>query len=220
MAFKVLIACEVSQIICSEFRNLGVEAYSCDLLPTSGLYPQWHILGDAVREAYSGQYSFMIAHPPCQYLSNAGNRYLNSKIYGSQAFDRHYRRFLAASFFMQLYNAPIQHIAIENPVGFINPIIKPSQIINPYYFGEAEKKRTCLWLKNLPALFHTAVNTLFEPSTHVPVEPVYISKNGKQHFFTESITGHIHNSSSLRSRSFKSIAKAMAFQWSTYLNLL
>ena len=76
---KILVACEESQAITKEFRALGYEAYSCDLLPASGGYPEWHIQGDAIAEAYSGKYDLMVAHPPCTYLAVSGNRWLYNK---------------------------------------------------------------------------------------------------------------------------------------------
>ena len=76
---KILVACEESQAITKAFRKLGFEAYSCDLLPASGGYPEWHIQGDAIEEAYLNDYDLMIAHPPCTYLAVSGARWLYNK---------------------------------------------------------------------------------------------------------------------------------------------
>ncbi len=82
---KVLIACEESQVVCKAFRELGHEAYSCDLQECSGGYPEWHINGDAIEQAYSGKYDLMIAHPPCTYLSYAGIGWFNIEKWGEKA---------------------------------------------------------------------------------------------------------------------------------------
>jgi len=146
---KVLVACEESQRVTIEFRKLGIEAYSCDVLNCSGGYPEWHIKGDAIKEAYSGKYDMIIAHPPCTYLSNAGARHLYPKGILNQ--DRYEKGLVAKDFFMKLLNAPIEKICIENPVqSKIFNIPKYNQVIEPYYFGDPFKKKTCLWLKNLP----------------------------------------------------------------------
>ena len=152
MAKKVLIACEESQAITKEFRALGYEAYSCDLLPASGGHPEWHIQGDAIAEAYSGKYDLMIAHPPCTYLAVSGNRWLYNKD-GSRNEERYKAQAEALDFVRVLMKAPIKHIAIENPVSVISSKIrKPEQIIQPWQFGDEAQKTTCLWLKNLPKL--------------------------------------------------------------------
>lgn len=153
---KVLIACEESQAICKEFRRLWHEAYSCDILPCSWGHPEWHIQWDAIEEAYSGKYDLMIAHPPCTYLSNAWARFLYPW------WELNHKRYAmwmeAREFFMKLYNAPIKYIAVENPVpSKIFWLPKYSQIIEPYYFGDPYKKKTCLWLKWLPPIHPTNI---------------------------------------------------------------
>ena len=154
---KVLIACEESQAITKEFRALGIEAYSCDLLPCSGGHPEWHIQGDALKEAYSGKYSLMMAHPPCTYLAVSGAAWLYNKD-GSRNEERWKNQAEALDFVKALMNAPIDFIAVENPVSVISTQIrKPDQIIHPWQFGDQASKSTCLWLKNLPKIKPTKI---------------------------------------------------------------
>ena len=193
---KILIACEESQEVCKAFRKKGHEAYSCDILPCSGGHPEWHIQGDAVKEAYSGKYDMMIAHPPCTYLSNAGARFLYPKGVLNQ--DRLKLGLEAKVFFMQLLEAPIEKIVVENPVqSTVFGIRKYDQVIEPYFFGHPFKKKTCLWLKNVEELEST--NILEKPqSTKVPGN--WFNKGGKDR-------------QKNRSKTFPGIAKAMAEQW-------
>ncbi len=215
---KILIACEESQAVCIEFRKLGFEAYSCDIQECSGGHPEWHIQGDAIEQAYSGHYEMMIAHPPCTYLSNAGVGYFNIERYGMKALERWKNRIEAAEFFMQLWNAPIGKICIENPVGFMNNNLHATQVIHPYYFGDNDKKRTCLWIKGLPPLNYAMSDTLFDSKTAAP-EPVatYFDKSGKPRYFTDAYSGSNNETKMLRSKTFPGIAKAMATQWSKVL---
>jgi len=111
---KILIACEESQVVTIAFRNLGFEAYSCDIQECSGGYPEWHIQGDAIQEAYSGTYDLMIAHPPCTYLSKAGARWMFPTA-GNISQDRYASAMKGKEFFLKLLNAPIKYIAVENP---------------------------------------------------------------------------------------------------------
>ncbi len=193
---KVLVACEESQRVTIEFRKLGIEAYSCDVLNCSGGYPEWHIKGDAIKEAYSGKYDMMIAHPPCTYLSNAGARHLYPKGILNQ--DRYEKGLVAKDFFMKLLNAPIEKICIENPVqSKIFNIPKYNQVIEPYYFGDPFKKKTCLWLKNLPPLESTDI--INKPQSTM-IAGNWYNKGGKDR-------------QKNRSKTFKGIAKAIATQW-------
>ena len=193
---KVLVACEESQRVTIEFRKLGIEAYSCDVLNCSGGYPEWHIKGDAIKEAYSGKYDMMIAHPPCTYLSNAGARHLYPKGILNQ--DRYEKGLVAKDFFMKLLNAPIEKICIENPVqSKIFNIPKYNQVIEPYYFGDPFKKKTCLWLKNLPPLESTDI---INKPLSTKIAGNWYNKGGKDR-------------QKNRSKTFKGIAKAIATQW-------
>ena len=216
MAKKILVACEESQAITKEFRALGYEAYSCDLLPASGGYPEWHIQGDAIAEAYSGKYDLMVAHPPCTYLAVSGNRWLYNKD-GSKNEERYKAQAEALDFVRVLMKAPIKHIAIENPVSVISSKIrKPEQIIQPWQFGDEAQKTTCLWLKNLPKLEHTKIvdkGSFWE----------FTSKKGKKKRFSKWYTDALTKAKTpeerrtLRSKTFPGIAKAVADQWSKAL---
>lgn len=193
---KILIACEESQTVCKAFRAKGHEAYSCDILPSSGGHPEWHIQGDALLEAYSGKYDMMIAHPPCTYLSNAGARFLYPKGILNQ--DRLNKGLEAKEFFLKLLNAPIEKICVENPIqSKIFGIEKYTQIIEPYYFGHPFKKKTCLWLKNLPELKPT---NLLEKPESTKIAGNWFNKGGKER-------------QKNRSKTFKGIAEALASQW-------
>lgn len=122
---KILIACEESQTVCKAFREKGHEAYSCDIQDCSGGHPEWHIKDDVLK-VINDNWDMMIAHPPCTYLSHAGNGRFNIEKYGQNAIDRIQKRKEAELFFLKFYNSNIPKIAIENPRGSMNRIIKPS----------------------------------------------------------------------------------------------
>lgn len=236
---KVLIACEESQAVTIEFRKLGVEAYSCDIVECSGGHPEWHIKGDVLKyldglyvckcgnlfEGGLGKYgccdvsklitwNMMIAFPPCTHLAVSGAAWFEQKRKdGSQQG--------AIDFFMELVNAPIAKIAIENPVGIMSTNHKkPSQIIQPFYFGDAVKKTTCLWLKELNPLFHAKGKDLFNDTiTHVLPELLTMQskKTGKVRTYSKweyEASCKQDNRKEIRSKTFVGIAKAMAAQWS------
>ena len=211
---KVLVACEESQAVTIEFRKLGHEAFSCDILPSSGGHPEWHILGDVVP-LLSMKWDMIIAFPPCTYLTNAGTRHFSRRINSEEkVLLREEKRDDAVDFFMLFANAVCEKICIENPVGYMNKIYrKPDQIIHPYYFGDPYTKRTCLWLKGLPALIYT------DTITKKP-DPIYICQgekcNGKKIGWCEgirNIKGGQKERAKARSKTFPGIAKAMALQW-------
>jgi hypothetical protein len=185
---KVLVACEESQEVCKAFRELGHRAFSCDILPCSGGHPKWHIQDDVLKHLDDG-WDLMIAHPPCTHLAVSGARWFKNKRAKQQK---------ARDFFMDLMNAPIEKIALENPIGVMSSYFrKPNQIIQPWQFGHGETKATCLWLKNLPLLKPTEIVEGREKRIH-KMPP---SKDrGK-----------------LRSKTFLGIAKAMAEQWGNYI---
>lgn len=154
---RVLVACEESQEVCKAFRALGHEAYSCDIIPCSGGYPEWHIQCDAL-ELLKMRWDLIIAHPPCTYLCVSGNAYFNEEKYGENARERKREREKAADFFMQFVNADCEKVAVENPVGFMSTRFrKPDCIVQPWQFGHPYTKTTCLWLKGLPPLKPTDV---------------------------------------------------------------
>lgn len=179
---------------------MGHQAWSCDLLP-SERQPGSHFLGD-VREILERnlKWDLMIAHPPCTYLSYAGNVWLKQP-------GRIEKRKAAMEFFLALALAPIRRVAIENPVGYPQKAWrKPDQVIHPYHFGHAVRKATCLWLKNLPALKHPEV----EPPPAMRIDGV----TGRNRHWVDSFPGgNIEKRRRERSRTFQGIANAMADQW-------
>jgi site-specific DNA-cytosine methylase len=205
---KILIACEESQAVTIEFRKLGFKAFSCDILDCSGGHPEWHIKGDVLKELNKG-YDMMIAFPPCTHLAVSGARHFEEK-------RKDGRQQQGIDFFMDIVNAPIPRIAVENPVGIMSKLYKkPSQIIQPYYFGDSFQKTTCLWLKNLPPLYHNDKPNLFDDVvTHTSKGEFVTFKSGKRmaKWFADSY-GDGHK----RSKTFPGIAKAMAEQWSKIL---
>ena len=219
---KVLIVCEESQRVCMAFRKMGHEAYSCDIIDCSGNHPEWHIKTDCIPllnghccfftcdnqfHRIDTQWDLIIAHPPCTFLTNTGNRWFDVEKYGEKAIQRAKDREEAIEFFMRIANCHCKRIAIENPIGVMSTRYrKPNQIIHPYMFGDPERKATCLWLKNLPNLKPTNV-----------VEPNIIHyKNGKGtdspwHMNTMSLPKE--ERSKERSKTFWGIANAMGEQW-------
>lgn len=218
---KVLVACEESQRVCTEFRKIGHEAYSCDILECSGGHPEWHIREDVIDIIYNhkcfmtcdgmfhniDKWDLIVAHPPCTYLTNTGNKWFNVEKYGNEALKRCYLRGKSIDFFMKFVHAGCEKVAIENPIGCMSTYYrKPDQIIHPYMFGDPERKSTCLWLKGLPKLIPTNI-----------VEPNIIKyKNGKGtdspwHMNTMKLPKELRSRE--RSKTFPGIAKAMAEQW-------
>ena len=179
---RVLIACEFSGAVRKEFEALGHEAWSCDLLPSE--IPGNHYQGD-VRDMLSEHWDLMIAHPPCTHLAVSGARWFKEK---------QTKQAEALEFVRLLMSAPIERIAIENPISIISSRIrKPDQIIQPWQFGHGETKATCLWLKGLPKLQPTNIVEGREQRVHkMPPSPDRWRE---------------------RSRTFAGIAWAMAQQW-------
>jgi hypothetical protein len=216
---RVLIACEESQAVCKEFRKLGHEAFSCDIQECSGGHPEWHYQQD-VFEVIDMGWDMMIAFPPCTYLTVTGARWLYNKD-KSRNEPRWIAQDEAVEFVKSLYYSNIKHIAIENPVGKLSSLwMKPTQIIQPYYFGDEAQKTTCLWLKNLPPLQHLKEPNLFENEvTHVDrgKQREYTNNKGKKRFMSEwywqTSKGKGKERQIIRSKTFPGIAKAMAEQW-------
>lgn len=210
MKLRILLACEESQAVTKEFRKLGHEAYSCDILPCSGGHPEWHHQKD-VKELLQEQWDLIISFPPCTYLTVTGNRWFNVEKYGDKALKRIEDRKEAIDFFMLFANAKADYIAIENPVGIMSTQWrKPNQIINPYQFGDAFEKKTCLWLKGLPSL---------NPTDVVTPGPRTYFKSGKSHpsWYADALSLSADERSKVRSKTFPGIAEAMAKQWSEYI---
>jgi hypothetical protein len=180
---RVLVGCEYSGRVREAFRRLGHDAYSCDLLESEDMSP-FHIVGD-VTELIDEPWDLAIFHPPCTHLAVSGSRWFKDKA-SEQA--------EALDFVRTLINAPIEKIAIENPISIISSRIrKPDQIIQPWQFGHGETKATCLWLKGLPKLIPTNIVNGREARVHrMPPGP---------------------NRWKERSRTYTGIADAMAMQW-------
>ena len=179
---KILIACEYSGTVREAFSKLGHDAWSCDILETE--IPGNHLQCD-VREILGDGWDMMIAHPPCTHLAVSGARWFK---------DKKVEQAEALEFVRLLLDAPIQRIALENPISIISSHIrKPDQIIQPWQFGHGETKATCLWLKNLPKLRPTNI-----------VE-------GREQRIWKMPPGE--NRWKERSRTFEGIAQAMANQW-------
>lgn len=198
---RVLVACERSQVVCSAFRSVGVEAYSNDILPCMGSRPEWHIIGDAqmvVKGAHrfitefgnsvviEGKWDLIIAHPPCTMLSHVSAVALSQGKHTMEQVEE------ASQFFMAMLNAPAHYVAVENPAPLkIAGLPRYSQIIQPYQFGHPYSKRVCLWLRNLPPL--------------IPMRGYYTQhKEWKR---------HCSSAQHRRARTFEGIAEAMAYQW-------
>lgn len=202
---KVLVACEESQEVCKAFRARGHEAYSCDIQECSGGHPEWHIHDDVLKHLEG--WDLIIAHPPCTYLTVTGNRWFNIERYGDKAVQRIKDREEAARFFMVFANADCDHIAIENPVGYMSTYWrKPDQIIQPYMFGDAEEKKTCLWLKGLPKLVET---NIVAPPDRVRFD----SGKSMPKWYADAWHLSKEERSKLRSKTFPGIAQAMSEQW-------
>ena len=222
---KVLIACEESQRVCIAMREVGCEAYSCDIIQCSGGHPEWHIQGDVLKllngscyfltsdwnyHTISGSWDMIIAQPPCTDLAVSGARWFSEK-------QKDLRQQKACVFFMQMILANCKRIAVENPIGIMSSVYrKPDQIIQPYEYGHPTRKSTCLWLENLPPLKAT---NIVKPEI---VE--YQCKNGKVARFGKGIGQAVDDdgkkyafddpmTAKLRSRTFEGIGKAMAEQW-------
>lgn len=223
---KVLVACEESQTVCKAFRDRKIEAYSADVQACSGGKPEWHILGDVLpiingkckfrtmdgaEHCVDGKWDLLIAHPPCTYLSAVGATSLFNGDGAVKDHEREKKGWQARHFFLQFLNADCDHIAIENPAPLKYFNLPPySQIIEPYQYGEPWKKRTCLWLKNLPELV----------PTHI-VKPLgcWVDEgNGGRTNRTKLRTIRGKRTGKERSKTFQGIAEAMADQWGVQLH--
>jgi hypothetical protein len=181
---KVLVACEYSGRVRDAFIAIGHDAMSCDLLPTDAEGPHYQ---GSVFDVLDGDWDLMVAHPPCTDLAVSGAKHFAAKRADG-------RQQASIDFFMRLANAPIEKIAIENPVCIMSTEWrKPDQIIQPWMFGHGETKATCLWLKNLPKLVPTKIVDGREARIHkMPPSPDRWKK---------------------RSETYLGIAQAMADQW-------
>lgn len=188
--FRVLVACEYSAVVRDAFRARDFDAWSCDLLPTEG-DPRWHIQGDALEAVYGQPWDLLIAHPPCTDLAVSGARHFAAKIADG-------RQARALEFVQSLLDAPVPHIALENPVSVISSKIrKPDFTIQPWQFGHGEVKRTCFWTTNLPPLRPTNIVDGREARVHK-------MRPGPDRWKE-------------RSRTLPGVAAAMAVQWGDYI---
>lgn len=232
---RVLIGCEESQAVTIDFRKLGHEAFSCDLLPCSGGHPEWHYQMDVFEAIKLQNWDMGIFFPDCTYLTCSAEWAYKEPPYHQKTKSntlvgksRIEAREKALRFVCDLMNCDIPKIAIENPIGVISSRIfwysggigvdrwevfpkktigtrKPDQIIQPYQFGDDASKSTCLWLKNLPKLKSTNI-----------VKPRIV--NGKKRYANQTDSGQNNlspseNRSCQRSKTYPGIARAMAEQW-------
>lgn len=211
----VLVACEESQRVTIALRELGYEAFSCDIIDPSGGHPEWHIKEDVTHlldgrcifETMDGtvygvpdKWDAIIAFPTCTYLTVTANKYYNEDVYGDSARERKAKREDAVEFFMKIANADCDHIMIENPVGVMSTRWrKPDQIIQPYMFGDPFEKRTCFWMKNIP---------LLEKRNEVEPPPRQVLRSGKTMPKWYSNCGG--DRPKARSKTFPGVAKAIA----------
>ena len=194
---KVLVACEYSGVVRNAFRSLGHDAWSCDILDSDDNSPN-HIKDDVLNHLESG-WDLIIAHPPCTHISVAGARWFKEKREsGVQK--------KGIEFFMKFTTLSCPRVAIENPVGVMSSIYKkPTQYIQPYFFGDPVRKKTGLWLKGLPLLIPT---NMVEPK-------LVVGKKGKiwDEWMYNSVYLPKEERGHYRSKTFQGIAEAMATQW-------
>ncbi|MCK5602002.1 hypothetical protein KAR91_09040 [Candidatus Pacearchaeota archaeon] len=193
---KVLVACEYSGTVRDAFIAKGHDAMSCDLLPTD--IPGPHYTG-SVFDVIDDDWDLMIAHPPCTYLCNSGVCHLHTDESRWEQMED------GARFFKHLLSAPINKIAVENPImhKYAKAIVgrHETQTVQPWWFGHMEKKATCLWLKNLPRL--TATDNVLEETEKLP-----INEQQRLHYLPPS-----GDRWKIRSTTFQGLADAMAEQW-------
>ena len=222
-ALKVLVACEESQAVCMAFRQLGHEAYSCDIQECSGGHPEFHIKGDClplidgrcefitcdgVSHKIDTKWDILIAHPPCTYLTNAGA--VRMRVNGEIVKERYDKAMEAKDFFMKFLDADCEHILVENPTPMKLVGLPPyTQAIQPYQFGHPYSKRTCLWIKGLPLLKPTKIMEHHEPYVNGGCKDA----NGNYRRFQ----GRKERDPKTRSKTFPGFAKAIAEQYSQFL---
>jgi hypothetical protein len=203
---RVLVACEESQAVTIAFRELGFEAFSCDIQPCSGGHPEWHLQQD-VLPLLKERWDLIIAFPPCTHLAVSGSQFFEQK-------QKDGRQQQGIDFFMSFTDLDCAY-AIENPVGIMSSKWRlPDQFIQPWEFGHPESKKTCLWLCGLPNLVPTKKlklpesgyweNQTKDGQNKVVVDGVWIGFNDKR-------------TPKIRSKTYKGIAQAMAQQWGDHL---
>lgn len=234
---NVLIACEESQAVTKAFRNIGIKAFSCDLLPCSGGHPEWHFNYDVFKvidekggtlqngnNVYVDGWDLMIAHPPCTYLAVSGARWFYHPddvalpLYKRRPHPKFPNRRKdqedAVEFFLKLTKADIPRIIIENPIGVISSLYrKPDQIVQPFQFGDEATKTTCLW-------FEGTQKQKIKPLKHTEVvgkgeRIIFTSGKSQPKWYSDALVKakSAEERRTLRSKTFEGIAKAMANQW-------
>lgn len=199
---KILIGCEVSGVVRDAFRRMGHDAWSCDLLPAEGEYKHYHFESDVLAIMQKWSWDMAIFHPPCTYLSSSGLHW-NGRTRGRAEETKK-----AIEFAERLWECNIPKIALENPKGCLptfSKLMKSSQTIQPYEFGEDASKATCLWLKNLPLLTGTKY-----------VAPRIV--NGKERWANQTDSGQnrltpSESRAAERAVTYQGIAEAFASQW-------
>lgn len=196
---KILLACEESQCVTRQFRLLGHEAYSCDTEPCSGSNPEWHLQQD-VTPLLNEEWDMIISFPPCTHLAVSGAAWFKEK-------RKDGRQQQGIDFFNLFTNLKCNKTVIENPVGIMSTLYKkPTQIIQPYHFGESFSKKTCLWIKGLPNLIPTNI-------VHAGETTVYKSGKSMPTWYADAYKLPPKERAKMRSKTFEGIAKAMAEQW-------
>jgi len=200
---KILVGCEESQAVAKEFRKLGHEAYSCDLQECSGGHPEWHLKMDVFDAIKLKEWDMGIFFPTCTYLTVSANKWYKDQLPRKSGAlvgaKRRAAREEAIDFFMRLYNCDIPRVAVENPIGVMSSRFrKPDQVLQPWMFGHGETKATCLWLKELPKLIPTDI-------VDGRVQRMHLLPKTKER-------------AKLRSKTYPGIAKAMATQYTIFLN--
>lgn len=216
---NVLIACEFSGTVRNAFTKLGHIAVSCDLEPSDapGLHHQGSVLEILDKNPFNGQpWDLMIAHPPCTYLTLAGNRWFKPE-YADRFPTRIQDRQDGVDFFMELMNADIPHICVENPIGVMSSLYqKPNQIIQPWQFGDPFQKSTCLWLKDLPQLQHTKVVDKGEFFEWTDKKTGKVKRQAQ--WYMDALKGKSsYERQKIRNKTFQGIADAIAEQYSAYI---
>lgn len=237
---NILVACEESQAVCSAFRKLGHNAFSCDILPCSGGHPEWHFCHDVAKvldqsdltlengqkAKITGEWDIMVAHPPCTYLAVSGAKWyyhpedkelpIEKRRPHPRFPNRAKDREDGVAFFLSLAKANIKRIAVENPIGIMSSRWrKPEQVIQPYMFGDPYSKSTCLWLKNLKPLHPSK-------ATDDTGEWIFFESGKKQpKWYSDALTKS-HSTEerrTMRSKTFPGIARAIAEQWTIQIAL-
>lgn len=212
---RVLVGCEESQAVTLAFREMGHEAFSNDLKPCSGIYPEFHLQMDVLEAIDLMEWDFIGLHPVCTKMTLSGNRHY------APGKPKHQERVDAVEWTIALWEKACKkakHVYMENPMGAMNGdkrLPKP-QIIHPYYFGDAFQKTTCLWLHGLPKLYHNKKVNLFDPVvTHVEKGEMVVFESGRvmPKWYADSASTKNESNRTLRSKTFPGIAKAMADQW-------